>query len=97
MLFAHDTEMALRGAAALVNTAPTLPTDTEDLATVADLDAFVRQWEWTGSRAHDDPELASVHALRPRLRQLWTAETDRAVELVNDLLNKEVEIVESMK
>ncbi|NYG07369.1 putative RNA-binding Zn ribbon-like protein [Phycicoccus badiiscoriae] len=86
MLFAHDTEMALRGAAALVNTAPTLPTDTEDLATVADLDAFVRQWEWTGSRAHDDTELASVHALRPRLRQLWTAETDQAVELVNALL-----------
>ena len=31
MLFTHDTEMALRGAAALINTAATLPTDTDDL------------------------------------------------------------------
>jgi predicted RNA-binding Zn ribbon-like protein len=74
--------------AALVNTAATLPTDTEDLATVADLDAFVRDWEWTGSHSHDDAELASVHALRPRLRRLWTAETDEAVELVNELLTE---------
>ena len=43
MLFAHDTEVALRGAAALVNTAATLPTDTDDLATVAELDAFVQR------------------------------------------------------
>jgi hypothetical protein len=69
MLFAHDTEVALRGAAALVNTAATLPGDTEDLATVADLDAFVQDWEWTGSHSHDDAELASVHALRPRPRR----------------------------
>jgi predicted RNA-binding Zn ribbon-like protein len=86
MLFAHDTEVSLRGTAALVNTAPTLPTDTEDLATVADLDAFVREWEWTGSRAGDEAELEAVRALRPRLRQLWTADTDGAVELVNQLL-----------
>ena len=86
MLFAHDTEVALRGAAALVNTAATLPGDTEDLATVADLDAFVQDWEWTGSHIQDDTELASVHALRPRLRRLWTAETDEAVDLVNELL-----------
>ncbi|MEO6414397.1 MAG: CGNR zinc finger domain-containing protein [Pedococcus sp.] len=86
MLFAHDTQVALRGAAALVNTAATLPGDTEDLATVADLDAFVQDWEWTGSHTHDDSELASVHALRPRLRRLWTSETDEAVELVNELL-----------
>jgi predicted RNA-binding Zn ribbon-like protein len=86
MLFAHDTEVALRAAAALVNTAATLPTDTEDLATAADLDAFVQEWEWTGSRSHDEAELGSVRALRPRLRRLWTAETDEAVALVNDLL-----------
>ena len=86
MLFAHDTQVALRGAAALVNTASTLPDDTEDLATVDDLDAFVRDWEWTGSLAHDEAELTAVRALRPRLRQLWTVETDEAVELVNDLL-----------
>ena len=86
MLFAHDTEVALRGAAALVNTAPTLPSDTEDLATVADLDAFVRDWEWTGSHTGEAAELAAVHELRPRLRRLWTADTDEAVALVNALL-----------
>jgi predicted RNA-binding Zn ribbon-like protein len=86
MLFAHDTEMALRGTAALVNTAPTLPTDTEDLATVDDLDTFVKTWEWTGSHAGDEAELMAVRALRPRLRRLWTAGTDEAVELVNELL-----------
>ena len=86
MLFAHDTELALRGAAALVNTAATLPTDTDDLATVADLDAFVRDWEWTGAHTGEPAELDTVRELRPRLRQLWTTDTDGAVTLVNELL-----------
>ena len=86
MLFAHDTEAALRGCAALVNTAPTLPTDTDDLQTEAELDAFVREWEWTGSRAHDAAELDAVRALRPRLRELWQVDTEGAVRLVNALL-----------
>jgi predicted RNA-binding Zn ribbon-like protein len=86
MLFAHDTEVALRGMVALVNTAATLPTDTDDLLTPADLDAFVREWQWTGSRTHDDAELDAVRDLRPRLRELWTTDTDGAVEVVNTLL-----------
>lgn len=86
MLFAHDTEMALRGAAALVNTAATLPSSEDDLTTVEQLDAFVTQWEWTGSRDHDDAELEAVRALRPRLRMLWTADLDSAVGEVNQLL-----------
>lgn len=86
MLFAHDTEVALRAAAALVNTAATLPTDTEDLATVADLDEFVRDWEWTGSHTGEPAELEAVRALRPRLRRLWTSDAEEAVALVNELL-----------
>ncbi|MFC8503406.1 CGNR zinc finger domain-containing protein [Pedococcus sp. NPDC057267] len=86
MLFAHDTEVALRGAAALVNTAATLPTDHDDLITVDDLDAFVREWGWTGSRTGDRGELDAVRALRPRLRALWTVDTDEAVTIVNELL-----------
>jgi predicted RNA-binding Zn ribbon-like protein len=86
MLFAHDTEVALRSAAALVNTAATLPGDTDDLATVAQLDAFLRDWEWTGSHRGDATELEAVRALRPRLRRLWTVDTDEAVALVNGLL-----------
>jgi predicted RNA-binding Zn ribbon-like protein len=86
MLFAHDTEVALRGAAALVNTAPTLPSSSEDLATTADLEGFVAEWGWTGSRAHDDAELEAVRVLRPRLRKFWTVDTDEAAALVNELL-----------
>jgi predicted RNA-binding Zn ribbon-like protein len=86
MLFAHDTEVALRGAAALVNTAATLPDDLDDLTTREQLDAFVEEWGWTGSRTHDDEELAEVRALRPRLRQIWTSDPDDAVQLVNRLL-----------
>lgn len=88
MLFAHDTEQALRGAAALVNTAATLPTDTDDLTTVEDLDRFLEEWEWTGSRTHDRAELEAVRELRPRLRRLWLVDEDEAVELVNALLTE---------
>lgn len=82
MLFAHDTESALIAAAALVNTA----TDGDTLQTVADLDAFVARYAWTGSRTRDAVELEAVRALRPRLREIWTAETDEAVVGINGLL-----------
>ena len=86
MIFAHDTMVALRGAAALVNTAATLPTDTDDLTTVEQLDAFFDTWEWTGVHVRDEHELEAVRALRPRLRSLWSATTDEAVETVNTML-----------
>ena len=86
MLFAHDTEVALRTAAALVNTAATLPTDSDDLTTPEDLDRFVAEWGWSGSRTHDHRELEAVRALRPRLRRFWTLDTDEAATLVNELL-----------
>jgi predicted RNA-binding Zn ribbon-like protein len=81
MLFTHDTEIALAAAAALVNTA-----ESDALTTVADLDAFVTDWGWTGSRLHNQAELDAVRALRPRLRAVWSAGLDSAAELVNDLL-----------
>lgn len=86
MVFAHDTEVALRSAAALVNTAATLPTDTDDLTTLEQLDDFLKEWSWTGSRTHDQAELEAVRALRARLRELWTADTDDAVAGVNAML-----------
>ena len=86
MIFAHDTTVALRGTAALVNTAATLPTDTDDLTTVEQLDAFFEQWEWTGEHVRDTRELEAVRALRPRLRSVWFAEPEEAVETVNALL-----------
>ncbi|WP_117208777.1 CGNR zinc finger domain-containing protein [Allorhizocola rhizosphaerae] len=89
MLFARDTEVGLAAAAALVNT---LDGDEEGLPDMAALDEFVRAWGWTGSRARTDAELRSVRALRPRLREVWTAaardDEDRAVEIVNRILRE---------
>jgi predicted RNA-binding Zn ribbon-like protein len=84
VLFAHDTEVALTAAAALVNTGR----GTEQLAGVADLDRFVTEWGWTGSRTHDQAELDAVRRLRPRLARLWELPEDGAVELVNTLLRE---------
>ena len=83
MLFAHDTEVALAGAAALVNTA-----QDDGLADVAALEAFLQEWRWTGVRRGDAAELAAVRDLRPRLAPLWSAGEDEVVELVNALLRE---------
>jgi predicted RNA-binding Zn ribbon-like protein len=80
VLFAHDTERALGSAAALVNAA-----DLDDAAALA---RFTEHWEWTGSRAGDEAELAQVQALRPRLRELWLVSQDEAVVLVNGMLTE---------
>ena len=85
MIFAHDTEVALASAAALVNTGRG---GQELLGDVAALDQFVTDWRWTGMRAHDQAELAAVRELRTRLEQLWTMDKDAAVQLVNALLRE---------
>ncbi|MFN2582180.1 MAG: CGNR zinc finger domain-containing protein [Candidatus Dormibacteria bacterium] len=83
MVFADDTEAALRAAAALVNTAGV---DGEQLTDLAALDAFLDTWGWTGSRRHDEPELDEVRALRMPLRRLWELDEDGVVEQVNTML-----------
>ena len=83
MLFAHDTEVALAGAAALVNTRQR---DGDRLSDLAALDAFVQEWGWTGSRRGDAAELDAVRALRPVLRELWELDEDGVVVRVNALL-----------
>jgi len=85
VLFAHDTEVALHAAAALVNTARS---DREDLPDVAALDQFVADWRWTGDLVHDQAELDGVRALRARLAAIWDMDTDEAAELVNRLLRE---------
>lgn len=89
MLFAHDTEMALAGAAALVNTDGEVEfSDGEGLPDVPALDRFVDSWGWTGTRTHTEAELVAVRALRPRLRMLWQADEDAVVDTVNELLRE---------
>ncbi len=93
MLFTHDTEVSLMGAAALVNTmAGSVPgdDDVDRLTTPDELDMFYGSWQWTGSRARGErariQELQEVRALRPRLRELWFLDEDGAVDAVNALL-----------
>jgi predicted RNA-binding Zn ribbon-like protein len=84
MVFAHDTEAALLGAAALVNTAGT---DVDSLTDIAALDDFVREQGWTGSRRRNRAELEEVRALRPILRRLWALDEDDLVIEVNRILH----------
>lgn len=85
MQFTHDTELALQGAAALVNT-DGRGVGPDTLTTVRDLDDFVREWRWSGSRARDRAELDAVRALRPRLATLWELSEGDFADLVNTLL-----------
>jgi predicted RNA-binding Zn ribbon-like protein len=85
VIFAHDTEVALGAAAALVNTGRG---GTELLSDPAALDRFVAAQQWTGTRAHDQAELDAVRRLRPRLEQLWEMPEDEAATLVNSLLRE---------
>jgi predicted RNA-binding Zn ribbon-like protein len=85
VLFAHDTEVALANAAALVNTGRG---GKELLPDVAALDEFIAAWSWTGSRTHDQAELDAVRRLRARLERLWDADKDEAAEIVNALLRE---------
>jgi predicted RNA-binding Zn ribbon-like protein len=85
VVFTHDTEASLLAAVALVNSAE----DPDTLTTVDELSRFLDEHEFTGTRAGDASELASVRALRPRLRELMTSDRDTAAGLVNDLLGEE--------
>jgi predicted RNA-binding Zn ribbon-like protein len=80
--FAYDTEQALQSAAVLVNSAE--PPDS--MTTVEELDEFYTGFGYTGRRDRTQAELEAVRAVRPRLRELLTADRDTAVGMVNDML-----------
>lgn len=85
MVFAPDTEVALRTVVHLINSAAN---GREGLASITDLDGFLAAEGFTGSRTRDAAELATVHQLRQQLTELWTAGEDAAVEAVNGLLRE---------
>jgi predicted RNA-binding Zn ribbon-like protein len=85
MVFAPDTEIALRSVVNLINSAAN---GGEQLATAEDLDSFLAAEGFSGSRTRDAAELASVHLLRGRLAALWIADEDTAVGTVNRLLSE---------
>jgi predicted RNA-binding Zn ribbon-like protein len=82
VVFAYDTEIALQAAVILANSAQ--PPDT--LETIEELDEFYTGFGYTGRREHTKAELDAVRRIRPRLRELLSADRDDAVLMVNDLL-----------
>ena len=85
MVFAPDTEVALRSVVHLINTAAN---GGEELATPTDLDRFLAAEGFTGSRTRDAAELASVRRLRSELAKLWLGGESDAVDTVNRLLRE---------
>jgi predicted RNA-binding Zn ribbon-like protein len=84
VVFAHDTQVALLAAVALVNTAGSPDT----MTTVAELDAFFERFDYTGRHERTRAELDEVRALRPRLRGLLVASRDEASGEVNATLRE---------
>ena len=83
MAFTHDTEIALQTVAALINT-DVGPFDS--LLTVADLDVFLTEQRFSGSRPRTTGELRAVRHLRTRMRQIWTADEQLLASGINQLL-----------
>ena len=86
MTFAHDTEVALNSAAALVNTDPGAGSGEDTLQTTEQLVAWLDEVGWYGNRAGDRAELDAVRAIRPHLRAMWRMDEDHLVVAVNQLL-----------
>lgn len=90
MLFAPDTEMSLRAAAALVNTQPGASDSGDDeLATAESLRSFFEAWEYTGDRLGTDDELEAVRDVRPVLRDLMLADAESMPGRVNRILTED--------
>ncbi len=86
MNFTHDTEVTLRAACALINTERV---EGRQLGDMAELDAYLDTFGWTGRRDRDGAEIEAVHRLRERLGRIWEVSDDeeRSVGQVNALLS----------
>jgi predicted RNA-binding Zn ribbon-like protein len=86
-MFAHDTEVSLAMAAALVNTVGSGDGEPDALASGADLEAFAREWNTSGRLAVDADDVERARALRAELRRVWEAgDPDVVAPAVNALL-----------
>ena len=84
MVFVDDTAMALRAAVDLVNSGA----EPDTLTAVEHVDAWYAEHRYTGRRDGDAEELAALRAIRSVLRDLLTADRDRAAQLVNAMLEE---------
>ncbi|GAA3543309.1 hypothetical protein AFL01nite_10910 [Aeromicrobium flavum] len=82
MVFTPDVSDALGAAAELANSAG----ERDTLEALDDLTEFFDRWAFTGARPRTRADLEAVRAIRPRLRELLTAERGDAVGLVNAVL-----------
>src|ERR687890_87056 len=82
MVFAHDTEASLEAAVELVNSGE----EPDTLTTQEQVDTWYAKHRYTGRRDRDVAELSELRAIRPVLRDLLTADRDRAAALVNAML-----------
>ena len=84
MHVAHDVARALALAVDLVNSRAN---GTEALPDLPRLRAFLDEHDISGARSLNRDDLEEVHALRPRLRAVWTARDMRtAAAVVNGLI-----------
>ncbi|MFS0894336.1 CGNR zinc finger domain-containing protein [Microbacterium sp. 179-I 3D3 NHS] len=84
MLFTDDTTEALRAAVWLVNSAE----EPETLGDLTDHERFLTEFPYTGRLDRDEAELASLHALRPLLREMLLAPRDDMAQLVNEAFSR---------
>lgn len=86
MIFAHDTELNLRAAVALVNSGFAAPREVDTLATTDALDDFFQEFSYGYAPEATPALLGEVTALREPLHELLTARRDDMVALVNSWL-----------
>ncbi|HMU36838.1 MAG TPA: CGNR zinc finger domain-containing protein [Marmoricola sp.] len=82
MVFTHDVEIALQAAAYLANTL----LDEAELNTVASLDQYFQEFEYTGTHRRTREELDMVRSLRQEIHDLLLAPRDKAAGMVNQML-----------
>ncbi len=86
MVFTHDVEVALLGAAALVNTAARGEEHLPDDAALAE---FAVQQQFTRSSLTGDGQLERIRRLRSRLRTAWgLTDEDQLVAFLNEGLEE---------
>ena len=65
---------------------PTARSEPDTLESVADLEQVWERFGYSGRHERTRAELDAVRAIRPRLREVLTADRERAVALVNEML-----------
>src|ERR1700710_2149647 len=86
-VFDHESEAALRSAAALVNTEQEAShSGADELTRVDDVVAFFTGWSYSGLLERTEDELERLRALRSELRRFFTESRDEAAEHANHVL-----------